>query len=114
MKHVTNNMDITEYIVNYFSNEYNIQFFDIVKDIIERVDDLTDSYDIDRAIDDGFIYTEDQWTVAAYYASDPSTLDWNGVMTEFTQDLYNLCLNIAQDIDDDEDDSSEDEDSDEE
>lgn len=120
MKHVTNNTNITKYIVNYFDEEYNVQFFDVVKNIIARVDDLTDSYDIDLAIDDGFIYVEDHWAVAVYYARDPSTLDWDNVMAEFTQDLHNLCCIIAQDIDDkdsDEDgdgDFSEDEDSNEE
>ena len=82
-------------IGKYFNYSFNFDFLEIVKNIIERMDaeytktNLTEELNI--AIDDELIYTDDLWTIAKYYASSPKDIVWDDVYEEF----YNDCYEVA-------------------
>ena len=65
------------------------EFLKIAEDIAERVENPNDSESIAQALDDGLIYTRDQWEVLAYYCT-PSEADFNFAMEQFYTDLVAL------------------------
>lgn len=80
----------------YFDYTGDFEFLDIVADVISRIDNLGDSEDIWRAIDDALIYTADQWTIAQFYASSPADLDWDDVFSSFESDIHSICEEILE------------------
>lgn len=70
------------------------KFIDIVRDLVDRVDNYEDEEDIMRAIDDGLIYTEDQWEVMKHYQS-PSDANFNDAMESLISDIFAICSTIA-------------------
>ena len=70
------------------------EFLKIAEDIAERAEsyqeeghDIEDA--ISQAIDDGLIYTRDQWEVMAYYCG-PKDADFNFTIEQFYTDLMTL------------------------
>lgn len=92
--------DIRREIGRYFDYAVDADFVDVVEDIIYRVDDPHSTDDVMQAIDDGLIYTSDQWTVLQHYCT-PQTANWEDAIDEFITDIYHIvdALNKAEDED---------------
>ena len=90
-------------IGRYFDYAVDGDFVDVVEDIIDRVDDPRSTDDITQAIDDGLIYTSDQWTVLEHYCT-PQTANWEDAIDEFINDIYHIvdALNKSEDEEEDE------------
>ena len=58
--------------------------------------------DIDRALDDGLIYEEDQWAILHYYQT-PETADFDSAIEQFRKDLITAYTNSIDEEDDLED-----------
>ena len=71
------------------------EFLKIAEDIAERVENPNDSESIMQALDDGLIYTRDQWEVLAYYCS-PSDADFDYAMERFANDLVALLEDTGE------------------
>jgi len=70
------------------------EFLKIAEDIADRAESYQqEGHDIEeavsQAIDDGLIYTRDQWEVLAYYCT-PEGADFGYSMEQFAQDVHNL------------------------
>ena len=96
----TRDDDYTSTILNHFrERRIEDKFFDVVKDVIDRIDfedvneDNIDDY-VWQEIDNSLIYTEDQWTVMAHYQS-PEDADFNEAMDEFTEDIRSIVEDIV-------------------
>lgn len=87
-------------VYNHFKNERSTDaFLDIAADIVDRVnfDNITedDAYEeVWQAIDDGLIYSEDQWEVMKHYQS-PDEANWESAIEEFSSDIASIVEEIA-------------------
>lgn len=95
----TRDDDYASIILNHFrEGRFEDKFFDVVKDVIDRIDfenineDNIDDY-VWNEIDNSLIYTEDQWTVMAHYQS-PEDANFNEAMDEFTEDIRSIVEDI--------------------
>lgn len=63
----------------------------VARNVLERVydnDDETDASEaVSQAMDDELIYTEDQWTVIAYYSDPSDPKSFSEACEEFFEDL---------------------------
>lgn len=71
------------------------EFLKIAEDIADRVEDPKDSESILQAIDEGLIYTRDQWEVLAYYCT-PSDANLDYAMEQFANDLIALMEDTGE------------------
>lgn len=91
--------DYTSIILGHFrEGRFEDKFFDVVKDVIDRIDfDSVDEDNIDdcvwEEIDNSLIYTADQWTVMEHYQS-PENANFNEAMDEFTEDIRAIVEDI--------------------
>lgn len=93
---------IKQVVYDYMSEDGGVVpdgMFDLLCNLVGRVDDYTDEDDIYRAVDDGMIYTDDQWTAYRFYCDmgDPVDQMWEGL----TNDVYNICARLAGSHNDD-------------
>lgn len=84
-------------VIRYFERGTD-NFFDIADDIIDRIDEddfiNEDSYDaVSKAVDEGLIYTNDQWEVLKHYCN-PSDADFDYAIEEFINDIVNIAEEI--------------------
>ena len=81
-------------IAEYFDFRGTDAFFDLVEDIIDRIDE--DDFFDDRleavwdAIDSGLIYYDDQWEVLKHYCT-PFDANWEDAIEEFANDVVNVA-----------------------
>lgn len=92
--------DIRREVTSYFDYRGSDDFFDVACDIVERVDDYSDSDSVWEAVDEGLIYIADQWAVYMHYCQpgDP----WDECLEEFTNDIMSICSNLEDEDDEEE------------
>ena len=69
----------------------------LAEDILSRYIDMNDEDEYDRlyqAMDEGLIYTADQWEMIKYYCT-PANADFNNAWDDFTSDLMKAIHNGA-------------------
>lgn len=87
--------DIRDAVQKHFQDStWDGDFQDLVVDLVERVDDYTNDEDIWEALDNGLIYTKDQWTVLEYYCT-PQEASWEEAFEELYNDVYSICNDLA-------------------
>lgn len=76
------------------------EFLKIAEDLAERAEsyqeeghDITEA--INQALEDGLIYTKDQWEVLAYYCT-PSDADFNYALENLANDLVALLEDTGE------------------
>ena len=83
-------------VVRYFERATD-DFFDLVDDIIDRIDEddfISDSYEaVWEAIDNGVIYYDDQWEILKHYC-DPKNADWDYAIEEFANDIADIAQEV--------------------
>ena len=100
------NNKIYEAVMKHFSNStWDGDFFELVTDLIDRVDDYSSDEDIWEALDSGLIYTKDEWTVLEYYCT-PQEASWEEAYEQLYEDIYSICNDLvnedAEEFDEDE------------
>lgn len=85
-------------VIRYFDYRGTDSFFDLVTDLIDRIDEedfAEDEYEaIWQAIDEGLIYTEDQWEVLKHYCT-PAEANFDEALEYLAQDIANIVGDIA-------------------
>ena len=73
-------------LYDHFGSDDNI--YGLAESILMRIDELSEDVyeDVWQAMDDGMIYTEDQWDMLKYYCT-PSNADFNDAWGSFEADL---------------------------
>ena len=96
--------EVQDIVGEVFDYTMDFDFLDVVADILLRIDDFEEaSEDIDvvqSEVDDGLIYTDDQWEVLRYYFDSPSDLDessWDNAFSYFVSDIQKVCDEIVAD-----------------
>ena len=91
--------DIYTVVVRHFDNRGTDSFFDVVEDLVERVDIedwKDDDYDaIWQAIDEGLIYTRDQWVVLEHYCT-PTDANFDEAIEELASDMGSILSDIYE------------------
>lgn len=91
--------DIYTVVVRHFDNRGTDSFFDVVEDIVDRVDIedwKDDDYDaIWQAIDEGLIYTKDQWVVLEHYCT-PTDANFDEAIEELASDMGSILSDIYE------------------
>lgn len=91
--------DIYTVVVRHFDNRGTDSFFDVVDDLVERVDIedwKDDDYDaIWQAIDEGLIYTRDQWVVLEHYCT-PTDANFDEAIEELASDMGSILSDIYE------------------
>lgn len=82
-------------IYNIF-NSFDI--IDLARDVLDRFESIHedggDVYDdLFQAMDEGLIYTADQWTMIEYYCT-PQTADFDAAWADFESDLLQV-INLS-------------------
>lgn len=91
--------DIYKAVAKHFNYHGSDAFFDVVEDLVDRVDIedwKDDDYDaIWQAIDEGLIYTKDQWTILEYYCS-PTDANFDEAIEELASDMGSILSDIYE------------------
>ena len=93
-------------IAKHFDYTWDFDFLDIVANILDGVDDLSDYEAIEEAIDSEIIMDADQWTVLKHYCT-ASDANWERAYDELSADIHNLVDEILENADDEDDDTDE-------
>lgn len=80
--------ELGEYF-GYFSKSF--EFYRLVEKVFDRVDWPATEDELVEAIDSALIYNEDCWTLAMAYVCNPNELDWDEVLSDFTEDIINIA-----------------------
>lgn len=90
---------IQDAVWNYFSDSrLENDFYDLVVDIIDRIDfdDIDDVGDaVSEAIDSGFIYYDDEWTMLKHYAN-PKDVNYDEEFELFYNDIYSIVDDLVE------------------
>lgn len=90
------NEKIKDIIGKKLNYTFDFAFVNVVKDIIDRIDfnnkDLRKA--IQKAIDDGLIYEEDEWTIYKHYCTPEESFDQ--AMECFTSDIIKIAKAIKE------------------
>lgn len=99
------NKDIYKAVAKHFNYHGSDAFFDVVADLVDRVDvdefKEDESSAIYAALDEGLIYTKDQWTILEYYCS-PTDANFDEAEGYLYDDICEI-MNDIYDFDDEED-----------
>ncbi len=76
-------------IVRHFDYTGSDRFFDIIADLIDRVEDFSNEEEIWEAIDSGLIYTRDQWEVYMHYCDMGDSTD--KMYESLFSDIFAIC-----------------------
>lgn len=91
--------DIYKAVAKHFDYRGTDSFFDVVDDLVERVDIedwKDDDYDaIWQAIDEGLIYTRDQWIVLEHYCT-PTDANLDEAIEELASDMGSILSDIYE------------------
>ena len=87
-------MNVYETILSHFET-FDPDFLSAAENVVNRIDDFSDEEEIFQAIDDGLIYTRDQWAVIEYYCT-PQDADFDKAMEAFTDDILAIAHKLAQ------------------
>lgn len=82
-------------IGEYFQYTFDFDFLDVVADIVDRVEDFSDSDSYIEAVDDALMYYKDQWTVYQHYAAGPADMTWDEALEAFMDDMYGLLGSLS-------------------
>lgn len=83
-------------IFDYFRDGlWDVDFFEIVANILGRIDDFNDEDDVRYAVDEELIYYVDQWKVMQYYQN-PSEANFNEAYMLLEEDIMALASKIAE------------------
>lgn len=82
-----------EIIIRHFEYTGSDKFFDIIADLVDRVEDFSNEEEIWEAIDSGLIYTRDQWEVYMHYCDMGDSTDkmYEGLFG----DIFTICDTIS-------------------
>ena len=83
-------------IANHFDHTFDFNFLDLVADLIDRIDEIEtcDAYEaVNEAIDEGLIYTADQWRVIEWYCT-PDKANYLDAIESLTDDLVAIVEEI--------------------
>lgn len=69
------------------------ELYELIDNILSRVDNPNDDEDILQAIDDELIYYDDQWLVIKEYCF-PQEANWNNSIDQFIQDIFSISATI--------------------
>lgn len=88
-----NHYDIVNYLIENGHSSTD-EFIDLVENIISRIEvgedeELTDA--IYKALDEGLIYYDDQWTVLKEYCY-PTNADWDVAFEEFFNTIQTILI----------------------
>ena len=88
-------------VYNHFSEGYlEDKFFDLIVDLIERVDgNYLDEDAIYEAMDAGMVYNDDQWTMIMHYCT-PSDANFNEAWDAMYMDILSICEDLAGEAED--------------
>lgn len=93
--------DIYKAVAKHFDYRGADSFFDVVADLVDRVDfgdwqiNAEDDYDIIwSAIDEGLIYTRDQWAVLEHYCT-PSDANFDEAIEELATDMNEIIADLV-------------------
>lgn len=116
LKEELDDQKITSAIYDALGNIYNDDFYELIKDIVERAwyyveedtteDDLWDI--VYRAMDDGMMYTENQWTMLKEYC-EPQNVDFDDAWSSMESDVFEIIQILRDSKDKDIDESFEEE-----
>lgn len=95
---------VKEAIAEQFDYTFNFDFLDVVADLVERSEYSVEYEDVWAAVDEGLIYMGEEWTVAQYYASSPSELNWDEVLEQLVEDIIQINEKISESDDSKEED----------
>jgi hypothetical protein len=87
------NSPYNQIIVRHFDYTGSDKFFDIIADLIDRVDDFSNEEEIWEAIDAGLIYTRDQWEVYMHYCDMGDSTD--KMYESLFGDIFAICDEIS-------------------
>lgn len=93
MKESLRDSEHRDVVLDYFGYSTSDDFLDLVADLLDRVEDFSNEQEIWEAIDNGMIYTKDQWTAYMHYCDigDPADKMWENLYG----DLISLCGKIS-------------------
>ena len=80
-------------IVRYFDYTGSDRFFDVIADLVDRVEDFSNEEEIWEAIDSGLIYTRDQWEVYMHYCDMGDSTD--KMYESLFGDIFAICDTIS-------------------
>lgn len=69
------------------------ELYELINNILSRVDNPNDDEDILQALDDELIYYDDQWLVIKEYCS-PIEANWNNAIEQFICDIFSISATI--------------------
>ena len=101
MKTVTNEIK-NDAIYTATCETWDFEYVDIVKEIVDIVDDYNDVSEILQAIGDHVIWASQEWTIIKHFCT-PVDADFYGAMENFTDEVLYACNLIAREINDDDD-----------
>ena len=81
-------MEITKEMNLLLWDKFNLKVCEIAESIIERMEAPTEE-ELQQAIDNELIYTDDQWEIMKYYQN-PKEANFNEAMMEFYDDLLEI------------------------
>ena len=89
-------MEITKELNILLLDKFNVEVAQIAKGIFLRMedyeeDDIADA--LSQAMDEELIYTEDLWSIMAYYTT-PQEANFNEAMDEFYNDLLDILYKV--------------------
>lgn len=108
MKENLNSSPYKDIIASHFDYSGDFEFLEVVSDIIDRVDNFEDDEDIYDALDNGLIYSSDQWKVLEHYCT-PTDASWEVAYGAFLDDIFSICATIAKGEEDEDEEEIEDE-----
>ena len=90
-------MEITKDLRLLLWDKFNLKVCEIAEAIIERMEEVSKDEIVDElqyAMDLELIYTEDQWSIMAYYQT-PQEANFNEAMEEFYNDLLDILYKVS-------------------
>lgn len=97
LKENLNDTPYKDIIVEHFNYSGDFEFLEVVVDVIDRIENFNDEYEIMEAIGNALIYYASQWKVLQFYFN-PQDANWDNALEYFTEDIDAICSKIAQKI----------------
>lgn len=101
MKTATNEIK-NDAIYTATNGSWNFEYVDIVKEIINVVENYDDVSEILQAIDDHVIYTSQNWAIIKHFCT-PVDADYYYARECFADEILYACNLIAREIESDDD-----------
>ena len=89
-------MEITKEMHLLLWDKFNLKVCEVAEAIIERMEEVSKDEiedELQYAMDLELIYTEDQWSIMAYYQT-PQEANFNEAMEEFYNDLLDILYKV--------------------